>query len=66
MLRGYDLFYFFSGDSQCPPKFVFNTNTRVTREITEAYKNWVQKDMALLSMLIAIVSYERYGLRYRL
>lgn len=56
MLRGYDLFDFFSGDSQCPPKFVINTDIGVTREITEAYKNWFKKDMALLSLLIVTLS----------
>lgn len=47
---------FFSGESPCPPKFVIDTETGVTKEITEAYKSLVQKDMALLSLLIATLS----------
>ncbi|CAN6707078.1 unnamed protein product [Malus baccata var. baccata] len=43
ILRGYDLFYHF-------------TETRVTKEVTVAYKDWVKKDLALLSLLIATLS----------
>nr|XP_017185902.2 uncharacterized protein LOC108172629 [Malus domestica] len=56
VLRGYDFFEFFTGESPCPPKFVVNTENGVTTEITAAYKSWVQKDMALLSLLIATLS----------
>ncbi|KAM2961779.1 hypothetical protein FF1_031321 [Malus domestica] len=56
VLRGYDFFEFFTGESPCPPKFVINTENGVTTEITAAYKSWVQKDMALLSLLIATLS----------
>ncbi|CAN6694328.1 unnamed protein product [Malus baccata var. baccata] len=44
VLRGYDFFEFFTGESPCPPKFVIDT------------ENGVQKDMALLSLLIATLS----------
>lgn len=56
VLRGYDLFDFFTGDNPCPPKYVIHTETSVIRDITTAYKNWVRKDMALLSLLIATLS----------
>nr|XP_028948143.1 uncharacterized protein LOC114820946 [Malus domestica] len=47
------IYWIFTGDNPCPPKYVIHTETGVTREITTAYKNWVKKDMALLSLLIA-------------
>ncbi|KAM2069153.1 hypothetical protein FF1_000705 [Malus domestica] len=56
VLRGYDFLDFFTGESPCPPKFVIDTEAGVTKEITEAYKSWVQKDMAMLSLLIATLS----------
>lgn len=56
VLHGYDLFDFFTSDNPCPPKFVIHSETRVTKEITAAYKNWVKKDMALLGLLIATLS----------
>ena len=56
VLRGYDLLDFFTGDNPCPPKYVIHTELGVTTEITEAYKKWVKKDMALLSLLIATLS----------
>ncbi|XP_050131432.1 uncharacterized protein LOC126607750 [Malus sylvestris] len=58
VLKGYDYFDFFSGESQCPPKFVINTETGVTKEITTAYKDWVKTDVSLLSLLIATLSDE--------
>ncbi|CAN6680423.1 unnamed protein product [Malus baccata var. baccata] len=56
VLREYNLLDFFTGDNPCPPKYIIHTETGVTREITTAYKNWVKKDMALLSLLIATLS----------
>ncbi|CAN6581473.1 unnamed protein product [Malus baccata var. baccata] len=53
VLRGYDLFNHFTGESPCPPRFVIDTEAGVTTEITVAYKTWVKKDLALLSLLIA-------------
>ena len=38
ILRGYDLFDFFNGESQCPPKYCITPEGDVTREITQAYK----------------------------
>ena len=55
-MRGYDLFDFVTGDNPCPPKFVINTETGVTKEIIDAYKSWVKKDMSLLSLLIPTLS----------
>ncbi|KAM2435265.1 hypothetical protein PS1_025240 [Malus domestica] len=34
---------------------MIDTEVGVTKEITEAYKSWVKQDMALLSLLIAIL-----------
>ena len=56
VLRWYDFLEFFTGEAPCPPKFVIDTESGVTREITEAYKSWVQKDMTLLSLLLATLS----------
>ncbi|CAN6686914.1 unnamed protein product [Malus baccata var. baccata] len=56
MLRGYDLLDHFTGESVCPPKFVLILDLGVTNEISTAYKEWVKKDMALLSLLIATLS----------
>ena len=56
VLQGYDLFYFFNGESQCPPKFVINFDTGVTKEITTAYKEWIKTYVSLLSLLIATLS----------
>lgn len=56
VLRGYDIFYHFTRDAPCPPKIVINTEIGVTKEVTSAYKNWVKKDLALLSLLIATLS----------
>ena len=58
VLMGYDFFDFFLGENPCPPKFVVDTETGVTKEVTSAYKEWVRKDMALLSLLIATLSDE--------
>lgn len=55
-LGGYDLFYFFIGESLCPPKFVINIDIGVMKEVTIAYKDWVKKDFALLNLLIATMS----------
>jgi hypothetical protein len=56
VLRGYDLFDHFTGESVCPPKFLVTPELGVTNEISTAYKAWVQTDMALLSLLIATLS----------
>ncbi|CAN6700355.1 unnamed protein product [Malus baccata var. baccata] len=58
MLKGYDYFDFFSGESQCLPKFVINTETGVIKEITIAYKDWVKTDVSILSLLVAKLSDE--------
>ncbi|CAN6677669.1 unnamed protein product [Malus baccata var. baccata] len=58
VLRGYDLFEFFTGEYQCPSKYFVSTETGVTKEITTEYKEWVKKDLALLSLLIATLSDE--------
>lgn len=58
MVKGYDLFEFFNGESVCPSKFVINTDTWITKKITLAYKEWIKKDLALLSLLIATLTYD--------
>ncbi|XP_050153876.1 uncharacterized protein LOC126628286 isoform X1 [Malus sylvestris] len=56
VLRGYDLFDFYDGESQCPPKFCVTDGAGVTKEISTAYKEWVKTDVSLLSLLIATLS----------
>ncbi|KAB2595974.1 keratin [Pyrus ussuriensis x Pyrus communis] len=56
VLRGYDLFDHFTGESVCPPKFVLTPEMGVTTEISVVYKAWIKTDMALLSLLIATLS----------
>ncbi|KAM1175312.1 hypothetical protein ACFX19_028331 [Malus domestica] len=56
VLRGYDLFDFYDGESQCPPKFCITDGAGVTKEISTAYKEWVKTDVSLLSLLIATLS----------
>lgn len=56
VLRGYDLFDHFTGESVCPPKYVLNSEMAVTQEISTTYKTWVKTDMALLSLLIATLN----------
>ncbi|KAM2755203.1 hypothetical protein PS2_017239 [Malus domestica] len=56
ILRGYDLFDHFTGDSVCPHKYVLTSELGVTKEINTAYKDWIKTDMALLSLLIATLS----------
>ena len=41
---------------------MIDTESGVTKEIIKAYKSWVQKDMALLSLLIATLS--DYAMEY--
>lgn len=50
------LFDFFTGNSPGPSKFVISTKTSITQEITTTYKDRVNKDLALLSLLIATLS----------
>lgn len=56
VLRGYKLFGHFDGSSVRPPKFVVNTESGVTREISSDYQEWETVDLALLSLLIATLS----------
>ncbi|XP_048438049.1 uncharacterized protein LOC125476231 [Pyrus x bretschneideri] len=56
VLRGYDLFDHFTGDSVCPPKYVLTPELGVTKEINTAHRDWIKADMALLSLLIATLS----------
>ncbi|KAM2910151.1 hypothetical protein FF1_003051 [Malus domestica] len=58
VLRGYDLFDFFNGESQCHLKYCIMPEDNVTKEISQAYKQWIQQDLALLSLLIATLSDE--------
>ncbi|KAM2404193.1 hypothetical protein ACFXTH_031537 [Malus domestica] len=56
VLRGYDLFDHYTGDDPCPLRFVIDAEAGVTNEVTVVYKDWVKKDLALLSLLIATLS----------
>lgn len=42
VLRGYDLFEFFIGESKCPSKHSVSTDVGVTKEIIVEYKEWVK------------------------
>lgn len=53
VLEGYDLFYYFDVTNVCPPKYVVCLEKEVTKEIIEAYREWIKVDKALLSLLIA-------------
>ncbi|XP_016650428.1 PREDICTED: uncharacterized protein LOC107881340 [Prunus mume] len=56
VLDGYDLFGHFDGSNIAPPKFAILDEEGVTSELTAAYKDWMQVDKALLSVLIAMLS----------
>lgn len=58
VLEGYDLFDYFDGTNVCPPKYVISLEEWVTKEITEAYREWVKTYKALLSLLIATLGDE--------
>ncbi|KAB2600341.1 hypothetical protein D8674_010612 [Pyrus ussuriensis x Pyrus communis] len=53
VLEGSDLFDHFDGTSVCPPKFVFTEESGITTEVTTAYKEWIKRDRALVSLLLA-------------
>lgn len=50
------MFDHFDGTSLCPPKFVIHIDTGVTKDITLAFQEWETIDLALLSLLLAILS----------
>ncbi|CAL2230550.1 unnamed protein product [Prunus armeniaca] len=56
VLDGYDLFGHFDGSNITPPKFAILDEEGVTSKLTAAYKDWLQVDKALLSLLIAMLS----------
>lgn len=58
VLERYDLFDFFDGTNVCPPKYVISLEDGVTKEITNAYREWVKTDKALLSLLIVVLGDE--------
>lgn len=58
VLEGYDLFDYFDGTYVCPPKYVVCLEKGVTKEITEAYREWIKANKALLSLLIATLGDE--------
>lgn len=53
VLRGYKLFDHFNGTSICPPKFVFSSETGVTKEVSSIFQDWETIDLALFSLLVA-------------
>ncbi|XP_048425928.1 uncharacterized protein LOC125470662 [Pyrus x bretschneideri] len=58
VLEGYDLFDYFDGTNVCPPKYVVSLESRVTTEITAAYREWIKADKAFLSLSIAALGDE--------
>ncbi|KAB2610680.1 7-deoxyloganetin glucosyltransferase-like [Pyrus ussuriensis x Pyrus communis] len=55
--KGYKLFDHFDGTLVCPHKFDIKTDIGVTKEITKTFQEWEQTDLALLSLLIATLTY---------
>ncbi|KAM1065653.1 hypothetical protein FF2_020965 [Malus domestica] len=58
VLEGNDLFDHFDGTFVCPPKFVFTEDGGITTEVTAAYKEWIKRDRALVSLLLATLGDE--------
>ncbi|XP_070662205.1 uncharacterized protein [Malus domestica] len=58
VLEGYDLFDHFDGTLVCPLKFAFTEDNGITTEITAAYKEWIKRDRALVSLLLATLGDE--------
>ncbi|BBH07344.1 hypothetical protein Prudu_019255 [Prunus dulcis] len=58
VLQGYDLYGHFDGSSVCPSKYVISESEGVTTELTESYRQWIQVDKSLLSLLLATLSDE--------
>ncbi|XP_070662309.1 uncharacterized protein [Malus domestica] len=58
VLEGNDMFDHFDGTSVCPPKFVFAKDNGITTEVTVAYKEWIKRDRALVSLLLATLGDE--------
>lgn len=56
VLKGYNLFDHFDRSNVCPLKFVLNSETGVTNEVTTAFQEWEAINFALLSLLIATLS----------
>lgn len=57
VLKG-DLFYYFDGTNVYPPKYLISLEDGVTKELTQACKDGVKTDKALLSLLIATLGDE--------
>lgn len=58
VLEGYDLFDYFDGTNVCPPNYVIYLEGGVTKELTQAYREWIKVDKALLSLLITTLGDE--------
>lgn len=42
----------------CPSKYIVSTENGITTEITKAFIDWESTNMALLSLLLATMTYE--------
>lgn len=58
VLEGYDLFDYFDGTNVYPPKYVISLDVGVTKDIIDAYRQWIKTDKVLLSLLLAILGDE--------
>ncbi|KAM2409721.1 hypothetical protein ACFX1X_028592 [Malus domestica] len=58
VLKGHKLFGHFDGTTGCSQKFVIDTEKGITSELTAEYVEWESIDMALMSLLLAILSDE--------
>ncbi|KAM1240520.1 hypothetical protein ACFX2I_046068 [Malus domestica] len=47
VLRAYDLFDHFTSEALCPPRYVIDTETRVTKEVIVAYNDWGKERFSL-------------------
>lgn len=52
------MFDYFDGTNECPPKYVISLDNSVTMEITDAYRQWIKTNKALLSLLIVTLGDE--------
>ena len=58
VLEGQDLFGYIDGSTLSPTKYVITDDEGVTDEVSTAYKEWKKTDKAILSLLLATLSFD--------
>lgn len=58
VLEGNDMFDHFDGTYVCPRRFVFIEDSGITTEVTTVFKEWIKRDRALVSLLLATLGDE--------